>query len=247
MPPDLDALIATDDPREACARLARLAFALQVVGGLADLAHDLRSPLHSLTMAVSLLAEGAGEPKVRETADSLMGGATRRIEKLIGGLDFPDFDEREARPLVLGDLVERTLGLWPLLRLTKHRPVDLEIPSTLPAVRGSDAALRTALLHLLQNACEAQADPALPPVRLAAVARGSMVVVSVRDHGPGLGPADPGSLFVHGVTTKSRDAHLGVGLGVARTLLDEIGGTLELTGLADEPGTLALVTLAAAG
>lgn len=247
MPPDLDALIATDDPREASARLARLAFALQVIGGLADLAHDLRSPLHSLTMAVSLLGEGAGEAKVRQTADNLMGGATQRIEKLLGGLDFPDFGEREARPLVLGDLVERTLGLWPLLRLTKHRPLDLDLPSTLPAVRGSDAALRTALLHLLQNACEAQADPALPPVRLAAVARGRVVVVSVRDHGPGLGTADPGELFVHGVTTKPRDTHLGVGLGLARTLLDEIGGTLELTGLADEPGTVALVTLAAAG
>ena len=35
--------------------------------------------------------------------------------------------------------------------------------------------------------------------------------------------------FRPGVSTRSRDTHLGVGLGLARELLSEIGGTLEIT------------------
>jgi signal transduction histidine kinase len=247
MPLDLDDLLPADDPATANARLARLAFALQVVGGLDDLAHDLRSPLHSLAMAVSLLGEDASRDDVREAAGNLMGGATERIEKLLGGLDFPDFDDRETRPLVLGEVVVRTLALWPLFRLTKRHPVELELPVSLPAVRGSDAALRTALLHLLQNACEAQPDPDAPPVKLAAVAQDSNVVLTVHDHGPGLGNGDLEKLFEPGYTTRSRDSHLGVGLGLARDLLAEIGASLELVSLADAPGTVALVTLEVVG
>lgn len=243
---DVDALLPADDPVTANARLARLAFALQVMAGLDDLAHDLRNPLHSLTMAVTLLAEDAARGEVQQAAGKLMEGATGRIERLIGGLDFPDFSEREARPLALGELVARTLALWPLVRLTKRRPIELDLPTSLPAVQASDAALRTALLHLLQNACEAQAGADLPPVRLAAQTRDGRVIVTIHDHGPGFGAGPRERWFEHGATTKPRAAHLGIGLGLARDLLDEIGGTLEVVALADAPGTVALLTLVVA-
>ena len=196
MPLDLDLLLPADDPATARARLARLSFSMQLAATLADLAHDLRSPLHGLTMAVSLLEQGADQAEVRDSANRLMQGATDRVELLLGSLDFPDFSERESRPLVLGELVERTLNLWPLRPLTKLRPVVVDLPASLPAVRASDAALRTALLQLLLNACEAQGE--------------------VDD------------AFRPGVSTRSRDTHLGVGLGLARELLTEIGGTFEI-------------------
>jgi C4-dicarboxylate-specific signal transduction histidine kinase len=242
---DLDALLPADDPATANARLARLAFALQVMDGLDDLAHDLRNPLHSLTMAVTLLAEDAARGEVQQAAGKLMEGATGRIERLIGGLDFPDFSEREVRPMALGELVARTLALWPLVRLTKGRPIEIDLPAALPAVQASDAALRTALLHLLQNACEAQAGSAGPAVRLAAEAHADRVVITVHDHGAGFAGGPRERHFAHGFTTKARDRHLGVGLGLARDLLGEIGGSLEVVALADAPGTVALLTLVA--
>ncbi len=72
MPLDLDSFLPPDDPATSHARLARLSFAMQLAGTLADLAHDLRSPLHGLTMAVSLLEQGAEQAAVRDSAGKLM-------------------------------------------------------------------------------------------------------------------------------------------------------------------------------
>jgi len=247
MPFDLDTLLPSDDPTTANARLARLSFAFQVVGGLPDLAHDLRSPLHSLAMAVSLLDQGAAEAEVRDTANRLTAGATERVEKLLGSLDFPDFDQREAQPLVLSELVERTLPLWPLRPLTKRRPVSVNLPTSLPAVRASDPALRTALLQLLLNACEARPDSEAPPVELTATVDDGAVEVAVRDFGPGFVGLTVEEAFVHGTSSRNRDTHLGVGLGLARDLLAEVDASLDVAPAADGPGVVVRIRLPALG
>ena len=240
MPLDLDLLLPADDPATARARLARLSFSMQLAATLADLAHDLRSPLHGLTMAVSLLEQGADQAEVRDSANRLMQGATDRVELLLGSLDFPDFSEREPRPLVLGELVARTLSLWPLRPLTKRRPVTVDLPASLPAVCASDAALRTALLQVLLNACEVQDEvDDDTPVELSAAVEGAQVVLGVRDHGPGFVGVSVDEAFRHGVSTRSRDTHLGVGLGLARELLTEIGGSLEINPADGGAGVLA--------
>jgi len=233
MPFDLDTLLPSDDPTTANARLARLSFAFQVVGGLPDLAHDLRSPLHSLAMAVSLLDQGAAEAEVRDTANRLTAGATERVEKLLGSLDFPDFD--------------RTLPLWPLRPLTKRRPVSVNLPTSLPAVRASDPALRTALLQLLLNACEARPDSEAPPVELTATVDDGAVEVAVRDFGPGFVGLTVEEAFVHGTSSRNRDTHLGVGLGLARDLLAEVDASLDVAPAADGPGVVVRIRLPALG
>ncbi len=236
---DLETLLPPDDPAVARARLARLGFALQLVGTLADLAHDLRSPLHGLTMAVSLLEEGAEQDAVRDSANRLMHGATERVEALLGSLDFPDFDEREPRPLVLAELVARTLSLWPLRPHTKRRPVTLDLPPSLPAVHASDAALRVALLQVLLNAHEARTGDEAPPVELGAAVVGDAVEIRVRDHGPGFVGLTPEEAFAAGASTRDRSVHLGVGLGLARDLLAEIDATLEVTAADSGAGVVA--------
>jgi len=247
MPLDLDTLLPPDDPTTANARLARLSFAFQVVGGLSDLAHDLCSPLHSLAMAVSLLEQDAADTEVCSMAKRLTGGATQRVEKLLGSLDCPDFDRRDPEPLVLSDLVARTLPLWPLQPLTKHRPLAVNLPISLPAVRASDASLRTALLQLLLNACEAQPGDETPPVELTATVVDGEVEITVRDYGPGFAGLSIAEAFVHGASTRDRDTHLGVGLGLARDLLAEIDASLEVEPVADGPGVMARVRLLALG
>ena len=225
MPLDLDLLLPADDPATARARLARLSFSMQLAATLADLAHDLRSPLHGLTMAVSLLEQGADQAEVRDSANRLMQGATDRVELLLGSLDFPDFSEREPRPLVLGELVARTLSLWPLRPLTERRLVSVDLPAS---------------LKVLLNACEAQdgVDDDTP-VELSAAVEGAQVVLGVRDHGPGFVGVSVDEAFRHGVSTRSRDTHLGVGLGLARELLTEIGGSLEMNPADGGAGVLA--------
>jgi C4-dicarboxylate-specific signal transduction histidine kinase len=116
-----------------------------------------------------------------------------------------------------------------VLRVHKS-PVRIEVGDglpSLPLVRGVREYLDHALLNLMLNAVEAigQREGA---IRLSATARGGMVEVTIADDGPGVAPELRTRLFEPFVTTKRRIPLAGLGLAVARDLIDRSGGTLEL-------------------
>jgi two-component system sensor histidine kinase RegB len=111
-------------------------------------------------------------------------------------------------------------------------------------VRGPPRGLERALRVLLQNALQASGEDS--PVELRATARGSSVVVEVVDRGSGMPPdvlARAGEPFF---TTKEPGRGSGLGLFLARALLEQLGGELELES-APGRGTTARIVLPAAG
>ena len=100
-------------------------------------------------------------------------------------------------------------------------------------------------MNLVMNAMDAMAEmpPALRQITITSEVRAAEVEVSVRDTGPGL-PADIiDTLFTPFVTTKSHG--LGIGLTIARTIVDAHGGTIEARN-DPEGGATFTVTLRAA-
>ena len=82
-------------------------------------------------------------------------------------------------------------------------------------------------MNLVMNAIDAMTET--PAVRrrvtISTDVRAADVVVSVRDTGTGLPAAIMGRLFAPFVTTKAHG--LGIGLVIARTIIDSHGGTIE--------------------
>lgn len=93
-------------------------------------------------------------------------------------------------------------------------------------VRGYSPALEQALNHLLDNAVEAVMGAPDPEVALTVSRNETTLVIVVRDYGPGISEEDMRRVFIPLYTTKP--GKRGMGLPVARRLLAEMGGRLDV-------------------
>jgi signal transduction histidine kinase len=115
----------------------------------------------------------------------------------------------------------------------------LEVRAAVPTglcVAGRADSTAQIIVALLDNVrCHAGAAP----VEIRANARGAVTVLTVTDHGPGIDPSVADRLFERGVSGAASDGS-GIGLCVARRLMEEQGGTITVGG---RPGAGAQFTL----
>lgn len=173
-----------------------------------------------------------------------LGVATSRIAELVDSL------RSYARPPAAPDQdveVRRTLD--DALRLVSHRLEAVEVSRVergRPApVRGHPGELTQVWTNLLVNALDAIEDEGTITIEIASVLleTGEHVQVRITDDGPGVDPAMVPQLFEPRFTTRHGTVRYGLGLGLAlaRRLVEGHGGTITLEPA--ERGTAATVTL----
>ncbi|MGF1464746.1 MAG: sensor histidine kinase [Sandaracinaceae bacterium] len=205
----------------------------QAVGELmALLVHDLRNPVATVSANISFVREVMDErdPDVREAFDDI----EIALGDLMRGLEQVGFI---ARWMEGGGAVEAgqgELGASIQLALTRlNRSVPVHVPPGSVRVLGGGSALARLVELLLANAF-AHADPASVEVR--GEARGSAVVLEVRDGGSAVAP----ELREHAFTLAGQNRLKGRadgrygrvgGLLAARALAEAIGATLEADGV----------------
>jgi two-component system, NtrC family, sensor histidine kinase HydH len=184
----------------------------------AVLAHEIRNPLTSLKGHSQLLVESLsslGLEKPRGKAERVVSEALRLEQITNDLLDFVKQGELDRAPTDLGQLLQQAVSeAVPADRLVLVLP---EEGVTLPV----DASkLRHLLGNLVQNAVQA-ADG---PVEVDLAVEETEVVLTVRDHGPGIPAGQEDRIFEPFVTTRVRGT--GLGLAIARRIADRHGGTL---------------------
>ena len=110
--------------------------------------------------------------------------------------------------------------------------VHLDLPEGLPMVLGGPIRLQQVIVNLLSNAADAM-DGQGGRIELAALAEGDKVVLTVRDHGPGVAPSIADRIFDPFFTTKTVGSGLGLGLSISYNILQDFGGDLRV---ANHPG-----------
>ena len=200
---------------------------------VSDASHELRTPLTSLRINIELLASdpSLSEPERQEMLDravaqvaelsQLVASVTElaRGEPVTGPFGDVSLDE------VVATALEGTRRDWPQTPFT----ADLE-PCI---VFGSAGRLQSAVRNLLDNAAKFGPPGAPVEVRLAA---GEL---TVRDHGPGIAPADQPLVFDRFYRAASARGVPGSGLGlsIVRQVAESHGGTVR-AGPAPGGGTL---------
>jgi signal transduction histidine kinase len=96
--------------------------------------------------------------------------------------------------------------------------------------------LRRAMINVIRNGVQAMSDEGLIEIR--AAASGAGIAVEIQDHGPGMTEEIRARAFDAGFTTKQGGS--GIGLGLVKSTMDELGGTVAL---ASSPGKGTTVTL----
>lgn len=189
---------------------------------LAEAAHELRTPLATLRLAV----EPSGMPDAVRLVDHL--------DRLVTGLLSRARIDSGTRPLELTPLrldllVEQVVEEWPA------RAARVSVRTEPTVVLGDPDLLTQAIRNLLENALRHGAPPGEPAEVEVSVADGR---VAVRDHGPGIDPADREAIFGDRVT--GGRGGIGVGLPIVRWVAELHGGRASV---AESPGRGARVEL----
>jgi two-component system, chemotaxis family, CheB/CheR fusion protein len=202
---------------------------------LAILGHELRNPMAPIRNAVEVIRMvGTNEPQLRWAAEVLDQQTAQMARLLDDLLDLPRITrgtlKLEQRPVEIGEVVQQSVdSVRPLVQERGHA-LTLDLPSGELWVRGDAARLLQVFVNLLSNAAK-YTDPA-GKIRLEVAADDVNVQVTVRDAGRGLSPQMAQRMFepfARGDEEGGRAAGgLGLGLTIARRLVDLHGGRIEV-------------------
>jgi signal transduction histidine kinase len=196
----------------------------------ASLAHELNQPLTAILNNAeaaqrSLKVENLGE--LREILDDIVADDKRAAAVIDRLRALLKNGKLEHLPLNINGVVNEVAQLVRHDMIMRNVPMTLDLADGLPSVRGDRIQLQQVVLNLVLNGLEAMGQPngrehALV-IRTCRVDADN-VSVSIEDSGPGIDPDDVERMFQPLYTTKLEG--LGMGLAIARTIVDAHGGTL---------------------
>ena len=133
----------------------------------------------------------------------------------------------DKKPIDLHAVIHESLALVAHDMRARQIEATVNLSSNPCIITGDQVLLQQVLVNLVMNAMDAMAEtpPARRRVTISTEVRAADVEVSVRDTGTGLPAQIDGTLFTPFVTTKAHG--LGIGLTIARTIVDAHGGTID--------------------
>lgn len=185
-----------------------------------DVSHQLRSRLTALQLRLETLAV-ASNPETAEDATAALDQAERLAQVLDELLAAASAARAaEAQPINLAVRLPAMVAEWRELLRARGRSLRLRVPEGLLA-RATPGRLREALGVLLDNSLKYGSGT----VQVSARRGDGMVLIEVSDQGSGVPDELAAHVFERGV---SGGGSTGVGLALARALVDADGGRLEL-------------------
>jgi two-component system sensor histidine kinase HupT/HoxJ len=170
--------------------------------------------------------------------DGSVEGAERTSEIVDGLKRFSAVDREPDRLFGLASICERAVK-WVARAAPRALAVELSVPAELTML-GSAAQLQQVVMNLVQNAIDAMAGDPAPRVAIVATVEDGDVVLSVRDHGPGIRPEHLPHIFEPFFTTKPVGKGTGLGLAISYGIVERHGGTMTA---ANHPGGGAVFTV----
>jgi PAS domain S-box-containing protein len=199
---------------------------------LAMLGHELRNPLAPIRNAVSVMQRLPELPpsltRLREIMDRQVVQLSRLVDDLLDvGRVATGKIVLKRSPIDYRDVVLMSVeAARPLLEARRHR-IEVDLPQRPIPINGDSARLTQALQNLLNNAAKYMDEGGRIVVAARADERHGHT--TVRDEGRGIDPEDVErifALFYQQDRTSSRDGGLGIGLSLARALIEAHGGRL---------------------
>ena len=204
----------------------------------ADVSHELKNPLVSLRSAIESLTR-VEDPRLREELLAIAAHDVQRIDRLISEIaDASRIDAELSRtrfePVDIAALAARLVNERDSRR-AKDGPRIVMAGTPAPAmIRGDAARIERVIDNLVDNALSFSPPDGM--VTVEAVQAAGTVTLSVTDDGPGVAQDQRETVFerFHSVRPASEafGAHSGLGLAIARTIVEAHDGSLRI---ADRP------------
>ncbi|MEE9273517.1 MAG: ATP-binding protein [Robiginitomaculum sp.] len=201
---------------------------------VANVSHELRSPLTSLMGIVETLQGPAREDvKARDNFLGLMHGETQRMSRLVG--DLLSLSKLEAKEHLTPEdkvdvpkLIRRIIIVLAKSKSGYTNRINLHIPDDLPYITGDKDELTKVFQNLIENAlkyCEPET-----PIEVSIHHIDNLIKVIIMDQGEGIAPEHLPRLterFYRVDKGRSRDAGgTGLGLAITKHILNRHRGRL---------------------
>jgi signal transduction histidine kinase len=215
---------------------------------IADISHELRTPIATMEGYLEGLLDGVVEPSTQTWA--LLHGEAGRLRRLVD--DLQELSRAEARQLSLvvrpvapAAIVARTLDRLRPQFAEKGLTLRSSVPNDLPPVAADEDRAVQVLTNLLTNALRYTPAPGEVSVTLSSA--GEVVTFAVADTGIGFAPEQASQLFERFYRVdKSRARSLGgsgIGLTIARALVEAMHGRITATSAGPGQGSTFTFTL----
>jgi len=247
----LQAAFERESDAEALRRTERIKATL-----LDAMAHNLRTPLTAIKVAVTAIIGGRHSNPFALTSEqqrellNVIDEETDRLNRFIGGLvaveQSPDAVTMNADAAEVSTAIDSALVRAETL--TQGHRLEVRIDEGLPRVRADSRSLIEVLYMLLDNSSKYS-----PPGTVIQVAARSTdndcVSIRVRDEGPGIPTELRERVFERFYRIPHRESHDpsrsggGVGLALAKRLLETQGGRISIESPRSGPGTVVAIQL----
>ncbi|HZP11524.1 MAG TPA: sensor histidine kinase KdpD [Nevskiaceae bacterium] len=212
-------------------------------GSLLDaISNALRSPLAVVHEAIATL-RSQGRLRRAVTREDMLDEALDETERMTRFLDNLVLITRidagtlltQPQAVSLRSIVESAVRRSE--KILAGREVRISLPADLPSVSVDPELLEQALIHLLDNAAKFSGEGS--PIEIGGAQHRFAITLSVRDEGPGIPPAELPKVFdfLYRVRVAGQQhAGIGLGLAVARGLVQAIGGRISAHNRRDRIG-----------
>jgi signal transduction histidine kinase len=199
---------------------------------VANVSHELRTPITALQAKLENLVDGVEEPDP-VTLQTMLAQAQRLGRLVTQLLDLSRLESGavplERRDFVVAPMLELAVRESQLADPHAHIVVSVDPPDLV--IDADPERLHQVVANLVENAV--RYSPIGGTVRVEANGLGSSVTIAVADEGPGIPPHEAAKVFERfyraDAARSSRDGGAGLGLAIARWIVDLHGGSLRAT------------------
>lgn len=218
----------------------------------ASVVHEINNPIAGILNLIMLIKrimeEGVlSEKELTQFAQylDLMETETRRTSRIVSNLlAFSRQSRMELKKINLNQLIEKTLILNSNLLKIEGAKIEKELSPDLPDLVGTEDQLLQVFMNIVSNAAEAieTAGGGILRIETRQSLRNGSVTAVFRDTGIGIPRENMAKLFEPFFTTKKKGKGVGLGLSVAYGIIEEHGGTINVTS-SEKKGTTFTIKL----
>jgi two-component system, NtrC family, sensor histidine kinase HydH len=212
---------------------------LATVGEMASaIAHNIRNPLASIRSSAEIACDADEVHHIRQHAEDIMAEVDRLEHWLRELLTYARPLPHTPLPVSLSDVLQQTVQYFDKELARQKVQLLLELAEPLPPIQADASLLPQALHSLIANALDAMPHGGTLTLRGQPLQDWHWVQLQISDTGNGIAKDHIARVFRPFFTTKHKG--MGVGLGLAKRIVERHGGTIALSSTVGQGTTVSL-------